>query len=225
MTTKEYCAYVESKDLFHKQLEYSYPIKEDNSPMVSLLDSDLNLIFEPSVMKGYEYLVRRPILEKIDRISHSLDELNKVLVIRSAWRSFKHQEVLRRRKASSLQKEHPEKTPEQIDQLVSYFIAPTEKSTHATGGAIDALIYDNKTKQVLDFGSNKGYSIDLNERCYPYYPDISIEAKANRKLLINLFEEEDFVCDLKEFWHFDFGNVGWAIEKGIPHANYGIIGQ
>ena len=75
----------------------------------------------------------------------------------------------------------------------------------------------------MDFGTNDGLKIDLNDKCYPYHPFISPLAKRNRKLLISLFENEDFVCDLKEYWHFDYGNVSWAIEKEKKYAFYGII--
>jgi D-alanyl-D-alanine dipeptidase len=40
-----------------------------------------------------------------------------------------------------------------------------------------------------------------------------LKRKKNRKLLIGLFEDEDFVVDIKEYWHFDYGNASWAIEK------------
>lgn len=77
----------------------------------------------------------------------------------------------------------------------------------------------------MDFGTNDGFKINLTKKCYPGHPQISNEAKENRALLIHLFEEEDFVVDLKEYWHFDFGNAGWALEKGKDHAFYGIIEQ
>ena len=50
-----------------------------------------------------------------------------------------------------------------------------------------------------------------------------LKRRKNRKLLIDLFEEEDFVVDIKEYWHFDYGNASWALEKGEKHAIYGII--
>jgi hypothetical protein len=28
---------------------------------------------------------------------------------------------------------------------------------------------------------------------------------------------------MKEYWHFDFGNIGWAIEKGKDQTIYGIL--
>jgi len=46
---------------------------------------------------------------------------------------------------------------------------------------------------------------------------------SDREIVFNLFEEEDFVVDIKEYWHFDYGNASWALEKGENHAFYGAI--
>ena len=223
MTSQEYCKIVEQKVRLQKQLRLTIPIKEDNSPLVSLKESGFNLIFEPSSKKDYKYFVREAIVEKIGRISNLLDKEDKVLIIRSVWRSFAHQQLIRQRKVAFLQKIHPNKSLEEIQELVSNFIAPKTKSTHATGGAVDALIYDLKNDCVMDFGTNDGLNIDLNKKCYPYHPDITPQEKKNRKLLIGLFEKEDFVCDLVEYWHFDYGNVIWALEKGKKYSKYGIV--
>ena len=223
MTAEEYCERVEQKVRVQRQLRSTIPIKEDYSPLVSLKESGFNLIFEPSSKKDYKYYVREAIVEKIGRISTLLSKEDKVLIIRSVWRSFQHQQIIRDRKAVFLQKIHPEKSIDEIRELFSEFIAPKTKSTHATGGAVDALIYDLKNDCVMSFGTNDGLNIDLNKKCYPYHPDITAQAVKNRKLLIDLFEKEDFVCDLVEYWHFDYGNVIWALEKGKKYAKYGII--
>ena len=39
----------------------------------------------------------------------------------------------------------------------------------------------------------------------------------------NRVENEDFVGDMKEYWHFDYGNASWALEKEKKHSIYGII--
>lgn len=214
---------VEEKDLRHKQLFPTVEIREDNAPMKSLKDAGFNLIYEPSIMKDYKYLVRAPIFEKIGRISRSLEAEDKRLIIRSVWRSFKHQRILWENNVKAHKRKYPNMDIHEIYKLVSYFIAPEKKSTHTTGGAVDALIYDLKQDCVMDFGTNDGLKINLNKKCYPYHPELSDEAKANRALLIRLFEREDFVVDLKEYWHFDYGNAGWALEKGKDYAFYGIL--
>ena len=104
MTAKEYCERVEQKVHVQKKLRPTIPIKEDNSPLVSLKESGFNLIFEPASKKNYKYFVREAIVEKIGRISKHLDKEDKVLIIRSVWRSFQHQQLIRDRKAIFLQK-------------------------------------------------------------------------------------------------------------------------
>lgn len=225
MTSKKYCESVIEKDKVHKEQEKGFPVRENNSPLTSLKNASIKLAYEPSIMKDYAYLVRKELMGKIARISEKLNSEDKTLIIRSAWRSFKHQKLLWNNTIKTMGKKYPDKTPEELKKIVSHFIAPEKKSTHSTGGAIDALIYNKKTSAILDFGSNQGLKIELNEKCYPYHPDISEEAKENRALLIGLFEAEGFVCDMKEFWHFDYGNLGWAIEKKQNHAIYGIVGS
>lgn len=223
MTAKEYCELVERLDRFQKQLIPTIIIKDDNSPLISLKESGFNLIFEPSVKKDYQYKVREAVFEKIGRISKILDKENKVLIIRSVWRSFAHQKLLRDRRCKIIKKEHPNKSEKEIIKIVSYFIASEKKSMHSTGGAVDALIYDLKKDCVMDFGNNNGLHLELNKTCYPFHPDITDQVRKNRKLLISLFDKENFVVDPKEYWHFDYENVIWAIEKGGKYAKFGII--
>jgi D-alanyl-D-alanine dipeptidase len=223
MNAQEYCEIVEHEYRRHQKLLPTISIKENNCELISLIESGFNLVFEPSIKKNYKYMVREAVFEKIGRISKLLDNEDKKLIIRSVWRSFEHQRQLWENKVASLQKEYQNKQLEEIEEFVSYFIAPENKSLHSTGGAVDALIYDLKNDCVLDFGTNNELNIELGDKCYPYHPHISLQAKRNRKLLIDLFEEEDFVVDIKEYWHFDYGDASWALEKGKEHAIYGII--
>jgi D-alanyl-D-alanine dipeptidase len=223
MSADEYCEMVERKHRRQQQRIPTIPIRDDDSPLISLLASGCELIFEPSISPNYKYLVRAAVYEKIVRISQLLSENGKVLIIRSAWRSFEHQQLLWNRNFAIAQNQYPKKDFDEIERIVLEFTAPKEKSMHATGGAVDALIYDSETDCVMDFGTNSGYKIDLNNKCYPWHPDISPEVKKNRRMLITLFENEGFVCDLREYWHFDYGNVIWAIEKGKELSIYDIV--
>jgi D-alanyl-D-alanine dipeptidase len=223
MNAQEYCEKVEREYRRHQKLLPTIPIKENNCKLLCLKESGFNLIFEPSIKEGYKYMVREAVFEKIGCISKLLDKDDKRLIIRSVWRSFEHQRLLWEDKVAFLQKEYPSKQIEEIEEFVSYFIAPENKSLHSTGGAVDALIYDLKNDCVMDFGTNDGLNIKLGDKCYPYHPHIPSQAKKNRKLLIDLFEKEDFVVDIKEYWHFDYGDASWALEKGKKHAIYGII--
>jgi D-alanyl-D-alanine dipeptidase len=223
MNAREYCDIVEQKDRLLKRLIPTIPIRDNGSPLISLKKTGFNLMYEPSIKKDYKYRVREEIIEKVGRISRFLDREDKVLSIRSAWRSFEHQELLQDYYLARVRDEDPGRRPEEITGIVSEFIASSKKSMHSTGGAVDALIYDLQEDCVLDFGTNDGYKIEHNKRCYPLHPDISPGARKNRELLMGLFENEGFVCDLREYWHFDFGNVVWAIGNKESCAIYGVV--
>ena len=223
MNPKEYCLQVEEAERVRRRISATQSIRDDGSPLVSLKDSGFNLMFEPSMMEGYDYRVRQAVYEKIGRISQRLEQQDKLLIIRSVWRSFAHQRLLWQKKFAVMQQNSPDKSDKEIKEIVSHFIAPATKSMHATGGSVDALIHDGKTDRVLDFGNNDGLNLKLDETCYPYHPGISPEARHNRQLLVQLFEAEGFVVDILEYWHFDYGNANWAADKGQAQARYGVI--
>ena len=223
MDAQKYCETVDQKVLVQKKLIEAIPVKDNHSPLISLKECGYNLIFEPSIQKNYAFLVREAVVEKIGRISRELDKESKALIIRSGWRSYKHQQLLWDNFYKLLHNQYPGKHKKEIREMVANYIALEKKSMHSTGGAVDALIYDLKSECIMDFGTNDGYKINLIKESYPYHPDISPVAKKNRKLLIGLFEKEDFVCDLREYWHFDYGNVVWAVEKKKKFAIYDII--
>lgn len=222
-TAVEYCQSVKDEDVLLKKEMFKMRIEDDNSDLISLKNENFDFIFEPSIMEGYQYRVREAITEKLSRINTKLRTQNKVLYIRSVWRSHQHQKEMLLNKYKFLEKLHPGKTTNQLKVIIAHFIAPEKESMHHSGGAVDALIFDRETNQILDFGCNDGDNIDLSVHCYPFHPDISELAKKNRKLLIGLFEQEGFVVNLKEFWHFDYGNVAWAASKQLDCAIYGPV--
>ena len=128
MNAQEYCEKVEREYRRHQKLLPTISIKENNCELVSLIESGFNLVFEPSIKKKYKYMVRQTIFDKIGRISKLLDKEDKKLIIRSVWRSFDHQRILWEDKVDSLQKEYPNKQIDEIEEFVSYFIAPPTKS-------------------------------------------------------------------------------------------------
>ena len=163
MNTREYCINAEQRERLHKQLYPDFPIKEDHSPLVSLKESGFNLRYGPSIIKDYKYLVREAVFDKIGRISKILEQDDKVLIIRTAYRSFEHQRLLWENKVAFMQKTHPDRSLEEIKEIVSYYIAPEKLSMHTTGGAVDVLIYDLKNDRVMDFGTNNGLKIDWSD--------------------------------------------------------------
>ena len=118
MDAQEYCELIEQKARNHKKFYLNIPIKEDNSPLISLKESGYNLVYEPSIKKDYKYFVREAVFEKIGNISRLLDRDDKRLIIRSVWRSFEHQRVIWENKVKFLKKEHPNTPLKEIRENV-----------------------------------------------------------------------------------------------------------
>lgn len=225
MDAQQYCREAERQDHRRKEISSTVRVEEDRSPLISLKETGFPLMFEPSMLEGYEYRVREAICPKIERIGRRLEKQGRVLIIRSVWRSFAHQRLLWKKKEAVMRMDYPGRHDDEIRVLVSRFVAPPKESMHATGGAVDALIYDRKADRVLDFGNNEGVKLELNETCYPLHPGISAEARQNRQLLMDLFDEEGFVVDCLEYWHFDFENISWAAGTGAKVARFGVTGE
>jgi len=94
MNTESCCRSVEQKERLHKELFSTICIQDDHSPLISLKDLGFNLILEPAIIRDCQYRAREAVCAKIGRISRRLEEQDKVLIIRSVWRSFAHQSRL-----------------------------------------------------------------------------------------------------------------------------------
>jgi D-alanyl-D-alanine dipeptidase len=222
MTSEAYCKSVEEKEQLRKSLVSSIAIHENYSSLVPLKKPASKLIFEPAILVDYTYPIRQEVAGKISRINRVLNKQGKILMIRSAWHSEAEQVSIRQDRLCTLKTEFPNQSTDELEELAARFYSPKEESMDKTGGAIEALICDGKTNQVLDFGNNIGSKIALSDYCYPYHPDISSIGKTNRKLLIDVFDYEGFTLDHRKYWHFDYGNVNWAIQMEKKTAKYGV---
>ena len=218
-----YCQSVKEDNIIILKRNSTMHVEDDNSPLVPLTGTNEPFMFEASSFEGDRHMIRADVAEKLIRINEILKEKKLALYIRSLWRSPLHQAEMSIHKFELLKKLHPSKTISQINAIVSYFVPSEYQSMHRTGGAVEALIIDLETGQILDFGSNCGDQIELSVKCYPYYPDLSDIARKNRKLLIGIFEQEGFVVSPIEFYHFNYGNVAWATGKDLDYAIYGPI--
>lgn len=219
----DYCQGVKDDNVIRDKKLFKMPVYDDNSILINISEKKTALMFRASKKAEQKYYVREVIAEKLQRINQVLLSQNKSLIIISTWRSYKDQRCLLLDQIKLCIEQHPKKTHSQIDAIISHFVAPETQSMHTTGGAVDALIFDNELNQILDFGTNDKSDINFGVLCYPFHPDASIEARKNRKLLIDIFECEGFVVDPKAFWHFDYGNVAWAVEKQHDFAIFGPI--
>jgi D-alanyl-D-alanine dipeptidase len=118
---------------------------------------------------------------------------------------------------------NPNFTDEQLKQECYKYVADPEGTPpHSTGGAIDISLADENGNEI-DMGSSSDDTPDNNgDRNYTFSENITAEGKRNRKILIDIMEELDFVNYPTEWWHWSYGDQYWAFVKKT-NAIYGTI--
>jgi D-alanyl-D-alanine dipeptidase len=60
--------------------------------------------------------------------------------------------------------------------------------------------------------------------CAPTYSSkLDDECRTNRLILIRAMEAAGFTNYLGEWWHWSYGDQGWALRVGSPNAFYGPV--
>jgi len=125
--------------------------------------------------------------------------------------------------------EHPEwdssKLAEEVEKFVKYASHdPSHPSPHNTGGAVDLTIINSEGKE-LDMGTSFD---EFTEKSYTWGEDdeargITPSQSENRKILREILATEGFGPYQWEWWHFNFGNIGWAEHYDKDVAFYGSL--
>jgi D-alanyl-D-alanine dipeptidase len=100
------------------------------------------------------------------------------------------------------------------------FVAnPAEGSKHNRGCAIDLSLYDLKTGEEVVMPS--GYD-EMTERAYADYTGGTDDERARRALLRHAMEQQGFIVNPKEWWHFDYKD--WKA-YAIQNARFEDLGK
>ena len=82
------------------------------------------------------------------------------------------------------------------------FVAnPAEGSRHNRGCAVDLSLYDLQTGKEVQMPS--GYD-EMTDHSFADYPGGTPEQRSRRALLRHVMEEQGFLANPKEWWHFDY---------------------
>ena len=157
---------------------------------------------------GKQIPVRKSVYNKLIKVAKKLKSVNKHyrIVVVYGFREIKKQE----RYFNEILEEVKGKFANEMDmyEYIHEKIAVPSVSGHPTGGAVDVAIYNEETKNILNFGTE---ILDFtSNRCYYKNEEISEEAKNNRALLRNMMLEEEFAPYDGEWWHFSYGDKEWA---------------
>lgn len=169
-------------------------------------------------LKG-KVIVRSGVRDKLYKIQQEIISINPrlSLLVTYGYRSLAVQIKLFKEQLSTIAQKEYFRNPSDLYEAVHRFIAVPSIAGHPTGGAVDLVIIDNSTRQILDFGSPL-YS--FTKKSYTFAPSISDEAKSNRLLLRLLMMKRGFAPFDGEWWHFSYGDKEWAYYYEKENAIY-----
>jgi D-alanyl-D-alanine dipeptidase len=144
------------------------------------------------------------------------------LQIIGAFRPFEIQQKMYQKAGEELREQHPHWDDEFLTRYLNVFSAPPIWDTpppHTTGGAVDLLIVDDDGER-LDFIS----PFEMGWTSAPtMMPGLSREARKNRDLLIEVLTRAGLTNFPGEWWHWSYGEPGWALRGGHEAALYGAV--
>jgi D-alanyl-D-alanine dipeptidase len=144
------------------------------------------------------------------------------LHITGAFRPFEIQKKMYETARAELAEQHPDWDEEYLTEYINVFSAPPIWDTpppHTTGGAVDLFIVDENGEQ-LDMVS----PYELGWESAPTYVEgLTPEARRNRDLLISVLTESGLTNFPGEWWHWTWGEPGWALRVGRTVALYGAV--
>ena len=202
-------------------------IVECGEPLVSLAERcpELLLTDEPDRSGGPRLFFVRETVARMLNEAQALLPRGYRLKVWSAYRTLEYQRTIYREVYERFRREHPEWPENILRRQTNRFVHPPDAKTppgHCTGGAVDLTVVGPDGRE-LDMTSP--YSAEVPERMLTaetFSPKISAQARQNREFLLKIMAAVGFTNYAGEWWHFSYGDSGWAWRLGRRTAIYGL---
>ncbi|HOS91677.1 MAG TPA: M15 family metallopeptidase [Armatimonadota bacterium] len=160
-----------------------------------------------------------------DMLTQALASLPEPLTLRisTAYRTLQMQRRGYERYMRQLAREHPEWPRAILVRQSNRFFHPvTSKAPpgHCTGGAVDVALVRSRTGTLLDHTST---TVSVPNSWPTFCPVLTDTARANRAVLYEAMRAAGFSNCFDEWWHWSYGDSGWAARLGHRHAVYGLV--
>lgn len=174
------------------------------------------LILRESVLP---YL-RERVCEMLETAAQSLAPHYKLGVV-DAWRPLSRQIRIYEWMTNAAKEAFPHRDDTQIKRTVNRFVAPPYRKAppgHCTGAAVDVWLLD-KDGNVLDV--SKPY--ERFQAAPTFSHGLDPEAFKLRMMLFEAMTTVGFSNCRDEWWHYSFGDAGWAVRAGLHECFYDLI--
>ena len=164
--------------------------------------------------------LRKTVAEKLSQAQEALPPGYR-LHVTTALRTKEAQQALFDKYFAELTEKHPDWSYATRRRQTCRFFAPHDQPAppgHCTGAAVDVhlLLPSGKKaelrKPLTGWKSARSLATGLSER-----------AVRNREILFVAMLAAGFSNCAEEFWHFSYGDAGWAVRIGEPECVYGWV--
>jgi D-alanyl-D-alanine dipeptidase len=200
-------------------------IEECGEPLVDFLALCPPLRFavrHPTFEYERRHLLRRSVAEMLCRAQALLLE-GLTLEIVEGWRSPQAQAMMYCHVYEEYRRRRPDWPESMLRRQTNRFSAPPDARTpppHLTGGAVDLHLLDAKG---LKLDMTSPYE-PFDRRCAAFAArGLSPTARRNRALLADVLTAVGITNYAAEWWHWSYGDSGWALRAGRDTAIYGRI--
>ena len=202
-------------------------IEDNGEPLVDFLafcDSDRLLLSPKHPVFEFPrvHLLRRSVAEMVCRAAHALPDGLRLQIV-EGYRPIAVQRAMFAHALEQARAKMPDASERAIWLEAGRYSAPPDAATpppHLTGGAVDLEIIGAQGVR-LDFTS----PFDLLDNAQAAFdaPGLSDEARRNRELLRSVLEPTGLTSYADEWWHWSYGDNGWALRVGAACAIYDKI--
>ncbi len=200
------------------------PILECGEELVNYLDVCPRLIVDsPRFHYRRETLVRKRVAEALAAAETRLPSGYRLAIV-EGWRAPHIQKRMYLGVWARFKERHPDWSDVKLRRIVNRYTAPFDAKKvpppHSTGGAVDVFL-------VREDGAPYDHTTPFNRfdpKCFAFdAPGLSETARRTREILAYLFEGTVLTNYPSEYWHWSFGDQGWAYRGGHPAAIYGPV--
>jgi len=137
------------------------------------------------------------------------------------WRPIERQQRIYDFVWKSAVEAFPNRDRTALRRTVCRWVAPTDQKAppgHCTGAAVDVWLIDENGEDI-DVSS----PYDRYKSAPTYALGLSETAHRNRMLLVDAMLSVGFSNCRDEWWHYSFGDAGWAVRVGESNCQYGLV--
>ncbi len=199
------------------------PIQDNGEPLVDPRSLSKRIHFAEKHPK-FEGMPRTPkvrqrVAEMLAEAAGSLPDGIDIVII-EGFRPMHQQQFMYEEIKREFAEKHPDWNKATLIRMTNTMSAPPDDPCpppHTTGGAVDLSLMRMPSREWLDMIS----PFEMDETSAPSdTKSLSEEAQANRKLLSDALTKTGLTNYLGEWWHWSYGDSGWALRVGAKKAVY-----